>query len=265
MHFLEGAQTGETYRVVGVCQSVQQFKEAEAELVKARDKAMQTDKLKSAFLANMSHEIRTPLNSIVGFSNLLTDFDQYSPDEVRQFIDTINTNCEMLLVLINDVLDLARIEAGSMEFDMGSYALKDIIEQVYAAHSYRTSTDLQFLMECPAGDQQMIETDLNRLKQVFNNLITNAIKFTERGAITVGYRVDPSAHQAILYVKDTGCGMSEEVQKHIFERFYKGDSFRQGAGLGLSICATIVDQLKGEIHVTSAEGQGSTFEVYLSL
>ena len=265
MHFLEGAQTGETYRVVGVCQSVQQFKEAEAELVKARDKAMQTDKLKSAFLANMSHEIRTPLNSIVGFSNLLADFDQYSPDEVRQFIDTINTNCEMLLVLINDVLDLARIEAGSMEFDMGSYALKDIIEQVYAAHSYRTSTDLQLLMECPAGDQQMIETDLNRLKQVFNNLITNAIKFTERGAITVGYRVDPSAHQAILYVKDTGCGMSEEVQKHIFERFYKGDSFRQGAGLGLSICATIVDQLKGEIHVTSAEGQGSTFEVYLSL
>lgn len=265
MHFLEGAIPGETYRVVGVCQSVQQFKEAEAELVKARDKAMQTDKLKSAFLANMSHEIRTPLNSIVGFSNLLTDFEQYEPDEVRQFIHTINTNCDMLLVLINDVLDLARIEAGSMEFEMGQYALKDIVEQVYAAHSYRVSSELKLLMECPEGDQQMVVTDLNRLKQVFNNLMANAVKFTQQGCITIGYRVDQSAHQAILYVSDTGCGMSEEVQKHIFERFYKGDSFRQGAGLGLSICATIVDQLHGEIHVTSAEGQGSTFEVYLPL
>lgn len=265
LHFLEGVTPGVTYRVVGVCQSVQRFKDAEAALVKARDKAMQTDQLKSAFLANMSHEIRTPLNSIVGFSNLLKDFDQFSREEVMQFIDTINNNCDMLLALINDVLDLARIESGSMEFDFDEYNLKGIIQQVHAAHNYRLPSNLQLLMECPEGDGIVIRTDLNRLKQVFNNLISNARKFTYEGSITLGYRVDEAEHKAVIFVKDTGCGMSPEVMSHIFERFYKGDAFRQGAGLGLSICHTIVEQLQGEIKVSSEEGKGSCFEVWLPM
>ena len=265
LHFLEGATPGVTYRVVGVCQSVQRFKDAEAELVQARDKAMQTDQLKSAFLANMSHEIRTPLNSIVGFSNLLKDFDNFSREEIIQFIDTINDNCDMLLALINDVLDLARIESGSMEFDFDEYNLTGIIQQVYAAHNYRIPSGLKLLMDCPEDDGIVIRTDLNRLKQVFNNLISNARKFTLEGSITIGYRVDEAQHKAEIFVKDTGCGMSEEVMSHIFERFYKGDAFRQGAGLGLSICHTIVDQLHGEIKVSSEEGKGSCFEVWLPL
>ena len=265
LHFLEGATPGMTYCVVGVCQSVQRFKDAEAELVQARDKAMQTDQLKSAFLANMSHEIRTPLNSIVGFSNLLKDLDSFSREEVTQFIDTINNNCDMLLALINDVLDLARIESGSMDFDFEEYNLKDIIQQVHAAHNYRLSFDLQLLMDCPEGDGIVIRTDMNRLKQVFNNLISNARKFTLEGCITIGYRVDEEQHKAIVFVKDTGCGMTEEVISHIFERFYKGDSFRQGAGLGLSICHTIVEQLSGEMKVSSVPDKGSCFEVWLPL
>lgn len=263
LHFLEGATPGVTYRVVGVCQSVQRFKDAEAELVQARDKAMQTDQLKSAFLANMSHEIRTPLNSIVGFSNLLKDFDNFSREEMVQFIDTINANCDMLLALINDVLDLARIESGSMEFDFDEYNLKAVIQQVHAAHNYRLSSELQLLMDCPVDEGIVIRTDLNRLKQVFNNLISNACKFTREGSITIGYRVETTQQKAILFVKDTGCGMSEEVMSHIFERFYKGDAFRQGAGLGLSICHTIVEQLHGEIKVMSEIGKGSCFEVWL--
>ncbi|MGN0257465.1 MAG: ATP-binding protein [Bacteroides sp.] len=265
LHFLEGATPGVTYRVVGICQSVQRFKDAEAELVKARDKAMQTDQLKSAFLANMSHEIRTPLNSIVGFSNLLKDFENFSREEVVQFIDTINDNCDMLLALINDVLDLARIESGSMEFDFEEYNLTGIIQQVHAAHNYRLSPELKLLMDCPEGDGIVIRTDMNRLKQVFNNLISNARKFTSEGSITIGYRADEAEHKAVIFVKDTGCGMSEEVMSHIFERFYKGDAFRQGAGLGLSICYTIVDQLHGEIKVSSTEGKGSCFEVCLPM
>lgn len=265
LHFLEGVTPGETYRVVGVCQSIQRFKDAEAELVQARDKAMQTDQLKSAFLANMSHEIRTPLNSIVGFSNLLKDFDSFSREEVMQFIDTINNNCDMLLALINDVLDLARIESGSMDFDFDEYNLKGIIQQVHAAHNYRLNSKLQLLMDCPEGDGIVIRTDLNRLKQVFNNLISNARKFTLEGSITLGYRVEAAQHKAVVFVKDTGCGMTEEVMSHIFERFYKGDSFCQGAGLGLSICHTIVEQLHGEIVVSSEPEKGSCFEVWLPM
>ena len=251
------------YMVLGVCQSIQRYKDTEDELIAARDRALQADKLKSAFLANMSHEIRTPLNAIVGFSDLLKDLEAFSSEEVQQFVETININCTLLLALINDILDLSRIESGTMDFQLSSYNLTFIMQQVYDSQRLSMPQGVELRTDFPEGAGKDIVTDSVRLKQVVNNLINNARKFTAKGSITLGYSMEEPGYTTV-FVEDTGAGISDEDQKHIFERFYKADSFTQGAGLGLSICQTIVERLHGTITVTSKLGRGTRFEVRLS-
>lgn len=251
------------YMVLGVCQSIQRYKDTEDELIAARDRALQADKLKSAFLANMSHEIRTPLNAIVGFSDLLKDLEAFSSEEVQQFVETININCTLLLALINDILDLSRIESGTMDFQLSSYNLTFIMQQVYDSQRLSMPQGVELRTDFPEGTGKDIVTDSVRLKQVVNNLINNARKFTAKGSITLGYSMEEPGYTTV-FVEDTGAGISDEDQKHIFERFYKADSFTQGAGLGLSICQTIVERLHGTITVTSKLGRGTRFEVRLS-
>ena len=251
------------YMVLGVCQSIQRYKDTEDELIAARDRALQADKLKSAFLANMSHEIRTPLNAIVGFSDLLKDLEAFSSEEVQQFVETININCTLLLALINDILDLSRIESGTMDFQLSSYNLTFIMQQVYDSQRLSMPQGVELRTDFPDGTGKDIVTDSVRLKQVVNNLINNARKFTAKGSITLGYSMEEPGYTTV-FVEDTGAGISDEDQKHIFERFYKADSFTQGAGLGLSICQTIVERLHGTITVTSKLGRGTRFEVRLS-
>ena len=259
----EGLTVDIPYRVLGVCQSIQRYKDTEEELIAARDRALQADRLKSAFLANMSHEIRTLLNAIVGFSDLLKDLQAFSSEEVQQFVETININCTLLLALINDILDLSRIESGTMDFQFSSYNLTFIMQEVYDSQRLSMPQGVKLCTDFPEGADKYITTDAVRLKQVLNNLINNAKKFTVQGSITLGYRVDESGYTTV-FVEDTGAGISDEDQKHIFERFYKADSFTQGAGLGLSICQTIVERIHGTITVTSKPGRGTRFEVRMS-
>ncbi|WP_274972631.1 ATP-binding protein [Bacteroides fluxus] len=250
------------YMVLGVCQSIQKYKDTEEALIAARDRALQADKLKSAFLANMSHEIRTPLNAIVGFSDLLQNLDVFTPEEVKQFVETININCTLLLALMNDILDMSRIESGTMDFQFESHDLTSVLQQVYDSQRLSMPQGVELRTGFPEEEGKSILTDSVRLKQVVNNLINNAKKFTVAGSITFGYLMDEPDYTT-LYVEDTGSGISEEDQKHIFERFYKADNFTQGAGLGLSICHTIVNRLQGEIAVSSQFGKGTRFEVRL--
>ena len=241
---------------------ITRLKKAEAELNRAREKAENADRSKSAFLANMSHEIRTPLNAIVGFSDLLKDLDAFSPEEVKQFVETININCTLLLALINDILDLSRIESGTMDFKFGAFNLAFIMQEVHESQRLSMPRDVELRIKIPEGEDKLVITDSVRLKQVVNNLINNAKKFTVTGSITFGYVTNREGYTTI-FVEDTGSGISEDAQKHIFERFYKEDSFTQGAGLGLSICQTIVDRLHGSISVSSELGKGTRFEVVI--
>ena len=257
---LSGLTSDEPYSILGVCQSIQRYKSTEEELTIARDKALQADKLKSAFLANMSHEIRTPLNAIVGFSDLLSDTSAFTDEEVSQFIATINKNCSLLLALINDILDLSRIESGTMDFQFARHSLPLLLKNVHDSQQLNMPPGVELKLEIPAGSKKYMVTDNVRLQQVVNNLINNAAKFTISGSITVGYAEDESGYTS-LFVEDTGKGISQDGLDHIFERFYKVDNFTQGAGLGLSICQTIVMRLNGTICVTSEVGKGTRFTV----
>lgn len=251
------------YNILGVCQSIQRYKTAEQEMREARDKALQADKLKSAFLANMSHEIRTPLNAIVGFSDLLSDTSNFTKEEIDQFIATINKNCGLLLALINDILDLSRIESGTMEFLFADHNLSLLLKTVFDSQRLNMPAGVELVLRMPEGEKKYLKTDNVRLQQVVNNLINNAAKFTTSGYITVGYEEDEEPGYTRIFVEDTGVGISEEGIRHIFERFYKVDNFTQGAGLGLSICQTIVERMKGTISVTSEVGKGTRFTVRL--
>ena len=253
----QGTQT--PFRLVGVCMSTQEHKKIEEELTKARDKAQQSDKLKSAFLANMSHEIRTPLNAIVGFSNLLVDGDMsFQKEEIKEFLSLIYLNCEQLLALISDILDLSKIESNTMVFNITEQPLTPLLQNILRAQQINVPQEVELLLDLPSTDT-IITTDPLRLKQVINNLINNAIKFTSKGAITLGYRQNND--QVSIFVKDTGTGIDEDKINRIFERFYKGDNFVQGTGLGLAISHTIVEHLKGTITVTSEIGKGSHFTI----
>ena len=253
---------GRTPLIIGISWDITNIQNIEQELIFARIKAEQSDRLKTAFLANMSHEIRTPLNAIVGFSDLLKDLDAFSPEEVKQFVETININCTLLLALINDILDLSRIESGTMDFKFGAFNLAFIMQEVHESQRLSMPRDVELRIEIPEGEDKLVITDSVRLKQVVNNLINNAKKFTVTGSITFGYVTNREGYTTI-FVEDTGSGISEDAQKHIFERFYKEDSFTQGAGLGLSICQTIVDRLHGSISVSSELGKGTRFEVVI--
>ena len=254
-----GQGTQIPFRLVGVCMSTQEHKKIEEELTKSRDKAQQSDKLKSAFLANMSHEIRTPLNAIVGFSNLLVDGDMsFQKEEIKEFLSLIHLNCEQLLALISDILDLSKIESNTMVFNITEQPLTPLLQNILRAQQINVPQEVELLLDLPATDT-IITTDPLRLKQVINNLINNAIKFTSKGTVTLGYKQNND--QVSIFVKDTGTGIDEDKMNRIFERFYKGDNFVQGTGLGLAISHTIIEHLKGTITVTSKVGEGSCFTI----
>ena len=231
------------------------------ELLKAKEAAEISNHLKSAFLANMSHEIRTPLNAIVGFSNVLA----YTEDENerQEYIKIIENNNTLLLQLIGDILDLSKIEAGVFEFVYSKVNLNVLLMEVIRAARLRLKNDSVVVEFVECLPECVICSDVNRLMQVMNNLITNAIKFTAKGSIRVGYRLreDESLY---FYVSDTGCGIPADKLKEVFGRFVKLNSFQQGTGLGLSICESIVTRLGGQIGVMSEVGQGSTFWFTLS-
>ena len=224
------------------------------ETQKQREKAEELDRLKSAFLANMSHEIRTPLNAIVGFSTLLVDTDD--PEEKKQFVEIIQKNNELLLQLISDVLDLAKIESGIIELKLVEVDLRELCKELVVSMRIKVPAEVAL---CVASDLPfyIMRCDKVRLTQIISNFINNAIKHTSKGTIVLGYEVRQDEIE--FSVTDTGDGMSPEVQQHVFDRFYKGNSFKQGTGLGLSICKSIIEQVGGKIGVESEEGKGSRF------
>ena len=249
-----------SFTLFGLCMSIQTFKETEENLRIAKDKAEESDKLKSIFLSNMSHEIRTPLNAIVGFSNLLTSDDNFSAEEKSIFVTTINEKCEILLTLISDILDLSRIESG-LPFNTEVCNLTLIIEETLASEKTILSPYVALKKNLPK-EPVFINADSLRLRQLIRNLINNSFKFTHDGFIEVGCILSKNKN-LIFYVEDSGLGISLKEQKKIFERFYKTDNFSQGGGLGLSICKVIVERMGGEISVQSVHGEGSKFTVVL--
>ncbi len=250
----------------GLCLNIQQSKEAEQELINARQKAEESDKMKSAFLANMSHEIRTPLNAIVGFSNIIAEEEEVelSAEERNEFLGLINTNSELLLKLINDILDLSRIESGRMDFSFKSCNLTDLMKNIYHTHLVLMPPEVELRIDLPEKPV-VIETDPLRLTQVITNFINNASKFTHKGYIQIGYTCDIIEETVEIYVKDTGIGIPKEKQQAVFERFSKLDEFAQGTGLGLAICQVIVKRFGGEIRLQSEKGKGSCFTIALPL
>ena len=213
-----------------------------------------TDRLKSAFLANMSHEIRTPLNAIVGFSQLLAETDD--PEERHEFVEIIDSNNRMLLQLISDILDLAKIESGTMDFKFADMSIKEVINEIVTSFRIKMPDNVALIAPKDSPECQ-IYSDRMRLTQVISNFLNNAIKYTSEGCIILAYEI--IGDEIKFSVIDTGDGMSQEIQAHIFDRFYKGNTFKQGTGLGLSICETIVNRLGGRIGVNSELGKGSTF------
>ena len=219
-----------------------------------RERAEELDRLKSAFLANMSHEIRTPLNAIVGFSQLLAETDD--PEERHEFVEIIDSNNRMLLQLISDILDLAKIESGTMDFKFADMSIKEVINEIVTSFRIKMPDNVALIAPKDSPECQIF-SDRMRLTQVISNFLNNAIKYTSEGCIILAYEI--IGDEIKFSVTDTGDGMSQEIQAHIFDRFYKGNTFKQGTGLGLSICETIVNRLGGRIGVNSELGKGSTF------
>ncbi len=224
-------------------------------------KVQEADKMKNAFIANMSHEIRTPLNAIVGFAHLVTETTNAS--EQREYFSIINKNCDLLLKLINDILDLSKIESGRLNYNVSEVELRDICQEAYVVQSLKMTSDVALLYNSVAMPSVHLWIDPHRVEQVLLNLLSNAIKFTSKGFISLFYEVEDMFVR--VSVMDTGIGIPEDKLESVFERFVKLDDFYQGVGLGLSICKMIVEQLGGEIGVRSELGKGSTFWFTLPL
>lgn len=232
---------------------INQRKKMEQEL-RDKEKAEEANRLKSAFIANMSHEIRTPLNAIVGFSSLIAQMS--ANEEIQEFCQLIETNNELLLRLVNDILDLSTVEAGQMEFDYSEFDVAALIHGLEQTYKLKLKPGVNLYCEI-SEEPFVIYSEKNRLTQVITNFLTNACKFTLEGSIHLGYKIVEEG--LYFYVKDTGKGIAAEDVPHIFERFSKCDSFTQGTGLGLSISETIIEYLHGKIGVDSELGKGSTF------
>ena len=243
---------------------VTELKETEQRLIEAKERAEESDRLKSAFLANMSHEIRTPLNAIVGFSDVIAStYNELSDEERADFVRLISINSEHLVRLIDDILDLSKIESNTIKFTYSCCSLKSMMKDIEKEQAVKQLPEIEIKALLP-DDDIYINTDATRLKQVICNFINNARKFTEKGYIHFGFTSHSEKDQLVyLFVEDTGEGIPQECQKEIFDRFYKVNTFKQGTGLGLSICKTIVEHLQGSISVESEIGKGSRFIVTL--
>lgn len=224
-------------------------------------KALEADKMKNAFIANMSHEIRTPLNAIVGFSRLITETD--NDKEAQEYLDIISKNSDILLQLINDMLDFAKIESGTLNYNKRWANLRDICNMVYVTQSLKMTSDVALLFNAESLPSIRVFTDVQRVEQVLSNLFSNAIKCTSKGFVSLSYEVEEQFVR--ILVTDTGIGIPGEKQEEVFNRFVKLNSFSQGTGLGLSICKMLIEKLGGEIGLKSQFGKGSTFWFTLPL
>lgn len=249
-------ENGKPVTLIGSSLVITRRKEMEADLITAKEKAEESNRLKSAFLANMSHEIRTPLNAIVGFSSILADTEEQ--EEKEEYINIIENNNTLLLQLVGDILDLSKIESGTLEFILSDLDLNALFKEMEASAQLRQKNAAVPIRYIPEMQDCSVSIEKNRLTQVVTNMLNNAMKFTAEGSITFGYRLRDTDF-LYFYVTDTGCGIADDKKDSVFGRFVKLDSFAQGTGLGLSICQSIVENLGGEIGVESEIGKGSTF------
>lgn len=236
---------------------ITQLKETEQMLIKAKEKAEEADRLKSAFLANMSHEIRTPLNAIIGFSDMICQTGE--EEEKQEYMKIVSSNNELLLQLIDDILDLSKIEAGTMEFSLAPTDINDLMEGICRQMQEKNTSPDVAITFTEKAEECILNTDRVRLSQVIINFTNNAMKFTPKGSIQMGYRIDEAKDEIYFYVKDTGIGIPEDKINEVFERFVKLNTFAKGTGLGLAICRVIVERLGGTIGADSKEGEGSCF------
>ena len=226
-------------------------------LQEAKEKAEESNRLKSAFLANMSHEIRTPLNAIIGFSDMICQTGE--EEEKQEYMKIVSSNNELLLQLIDDILDLSKIEAGTMEFTFAQTDINELMEGICRQMQEKNSSPDVQIVFTERANQCIINTDRIRLSQVIINFTNNALKFTSKGSIEMGYRIEEASDEIYFYVKDTGIGIPADKIDKVFERFVKLNSFIKGTGLGLAICRVIVERLGGVIGAESKEGEGSCF------
>ncbi len=247
-------EEGTVSRLIGLRRDITALKITN-ELIELRNRAEESNRLKSAFLANMSHEIRTPLNAIVGFSNLIMESTEQN-EELKEYFSIIERNNDLLLQLINDILDLSKIEAGQLDFHFTDFPVSAIFNNLRQVYESRLQPGVELQCALPDTDCR-IHSELNRLTQVVSNFVSNAVKFTAKGSIIMGYSYTESGLR--FYVRDTGKGIAAENLGSVFNRFAKFDSFVPGTGLGLSICETIVQYLGGEIGVVSEVGRGTEF------
>lgn len=244
--------------LIGGTQIIDERKKLESDLRKAKDKAEEANRLKTAFLANMSHEIRTPLNAIVGFSSILADTEDIA--EKKEFCNLINHNNALLLKIVDDILDISKIEAGYIDLHPTWFCLSDLIMESATEYRMKAAGRLDIRIHKP-GQGYMAELDTKRVKQILNNFLSNALKHTQEGYIDITYGVTEQGIE--IKVTDTGCGIPQDKLPVIFERFEKVDSFTQGVGLGLPICKSIAECMGGSIGLTSEVGVGTTVWVTL--
>ena len=241
--------------IVGTSMRIDERKAMESALMEARNKAEESDRLKSAFIANMSHEIRTPLNAIIGFTSVLPDVE--GAEERNELINLIQENNQKLLRIVDDVMNISKIESGKEKLVMTTFDLNDILNAIVTEYASKAQDGVKVSTLFAAGSQQ-ITTDMSRLTEVINHLMSNALKFTSQGSVILGY--DPTTGKRIrIWVQDTGKGIAPEHLERVFERFFKVDEFIPGAGLGLSICRTMAYSMGGDVGVESKLGEGSKF------
>lgn len=245
---------GKAISIVGGLAVITERKRMEEEL-KIKEQEEKANQLKSAFLANISHEVRTPLNAIVGFSELIAE-GTCAPDEVHEYCRIIELNNTLLLKLIDDVLELSKIDSGEIELDSSDILVSDVVLELIGKYKTKVREGVSLHYNLPE-QSCLAYSDKERLVQVLNNLLSNACKFTSVGMIEVGYK--PTKDGLYFYVSDTGKGISEENKQHVFDRFSKFDSFIQGTGLGLSVSQALIYKMNGQIGVESELGKGSTF------
>ena len=248
---------GKPVKIVGTTQCIDDRKAMEEALVQARNRAEESDRLKTAFIANMSHEIRTPLNAIVGFTSVLPDID--NEEERKSLLDLIHENTQKLLHIVDDVVNISKIESGQEQLIMTTFDLNTMLAEAMAAFAERLPSGVELNISF-AQDALSITTDMIRLSTIAKHLISNAMKFTQQGSIVVGYD-NPVDGRVCIWVRDTGKGIAEDNLERVFERFYKVDEFVPGAGLGLSLCRVMASSLGGSVTVESKLGEGSIFRV----
>ncbi len=247
-------------KISGTIQDVTNREKTKQELIKAKERAEESDRLKSAFLSNMSHEIRTPMNAIIGFSDLL-ESGEIPIGTKKNYIKLIQSNSLQLLSLIDDIIDIAKIEANQININKTEVSLHEVLNELYESFNNQTNQDLELILHKHSNKDLRIKTDKFRLQQILSNLLSNAFKFTDQGNIDFGYSIE--RNKLKFFVKDTGIGIPEEHQDIIFDRFrqvdFKNDRLYGGTGLGLSICKYIVELLGGKIWVNSKKEKGAAF------